>query len=205
VGFSPVYDWRTMSQQERKEALASRKAGRHPWHAPPHHAGEGAYHLSAACYEHAPVIGASPQRMAEFEQELLETLRPACNDVYAWCVLPNHYHVLVDTGDLRGVSAAIGQLHGRSSFVWNGQDRSRGRKVWHRSTDRKIRSDRHFWATMNYVHHNPVHHGYVVRWEEWPFSSAQDFLQAVGRAEAVRLWKAHPILDYGKGWDDPNM
>jgi len=199
-----MYDWRSMSQRERKEAMACRKAEQRPWHAPPHYAGEGAYHVSAACYEHSPVIGASPERMADFERELLDALQGASNEVYAWCVLPNHYHVLVDTPEFKAVSAAIGQLHGRLSFLWNGQDKSRGRKVWHRSTDRRIRSERHFWVTMNYVHHNPVHHGYVKRWEDWPFSSARDFLQATGRAEAIRLWKAYPILDYGKGWDDAN-
>jgi len=26
-----------------------------------------------------------------------------------------------------------------------------------------MRNDAHFWATMNYVHHNPVPHGYVQR------------------------------------------
>jgi len=25
-----------------------------------------------------------------------------------------------------------------------------------------MRSEGHFWATLNYVHHNPVHHGYAV-------------------------------------------
>ncbi len=129
-----------MSERERREAMACRRAERRPWHAPPHYAGEGAFHLSAACYEHFPVIGASPERMAEFEQELLLALSGASHEVHAWCVLPNHYHVLVDTPDFKAVSAAIGQLHGRLSFQWNGQDKSRGRKAWHRSTDRRIRS-----------------------------------------------------------------
>ena len=65
-----------------------------------------------------------------------------------------------------------------------------------------MRSDRHFWATLNYVHHNPVHHGYVEHWQDWPFSSAPEYLAEMGRAEAERLWLEYPVLDYGKGWDD---
>ena len=34
-----------------------------------------------------------------------------------------------------------------------------GRKVFFRAVERAMRSDRRFWATLNYVHHNPVHHG----------------------------------------------
>ena len=58
------------------------------------------------------------------------------------------------------------------------------------------------WQTANYIHHNPVRHGYVDHWQDWPFSSAVDYLAAVGREEAVRVWKAYPLLDYGAGWDD---
>lgn len=60
-------------------------------------------------------------------------------------------------------------------------------------------------ATLNYVHHNAVHHGYVARWTDWPWSSAFDYLQTVGREEARRVWKAYPIRRYGSGWDDPDL
>ncbi len=58
---------------------------------------------------------------------------------------------------------------------------------------------------MNYVHHNPVHHGYAAQWDEWPFSSAQAFLDEVEHGEAERVWRDYPLLDYGKGWDDRDM
>jgi len=68
-----------------------------------------------------------------------------------------------------------------------------------------MRSDRHFLATINYIHHNPVHHRYVERWTEWPWSSAVDYLQTVGRDEAERLWRDYPVLDYGAKWDTAEM
>jgi putative transposase len=68
-----------------------------------------------------------------------------------------------------------------------------------------MRNDAHFWATMNYVHHNPVRHGYVERWQDWPFSSALEYLQRVGPQQAARIWQTYPLLDYGEGWDDPEL
>ncbi len=68
-----------------------------------------------------------------------------------------------------------------------------------------MRSDRHFWATLNYVHHNPVRHGYVARWAEWPWSSASDYLAQIGVEAAKRIWTGFPIRDYGKDWDKPEM
>jgi len=201
-----MYDWRRMSESERRAAFGARLASHRPWHGPPHERKhEYTYHFSAACYEHAPIVGSSAARMAECETELLEALKACSDRVHAWCVLPNHYHLLVDTPSLEATLHAIALFHGRSSHRWNGEEGTRGRHVWHRCADRAIRSERHHWAAMNYIHHNPVHHRYVKRWEDWPFTSARDFLERVGRAEAKRIWRAYPLLDFGAGWDDPGM
>ena len=64
---------------------------------------------------------------------------------------------------------------------WNLEEGFQGRTVWHRCADRGIRSESHYWATINYIHNNPVHHGYVERWTDWPFSSAGDFIEQIGR------------------------
>lgn len=199
-----MYDWRSMTPREREEVLKWRKASELPWHCPPHvDFGEGAYLLSGTCFEHRPVIGASAKRMAEFEKALHEAVRPHVREIHAWCVLPNHYHLLTWTENVRAAVKAIGQFHGRQSFFWNGEDRTRGRQVWHSCQDRAMRSERHFWATMNYVHHNAVHHGYAACWEDWPYSSAAAFLESAGRDEALRIWREYPVLEYGKDWDPP--
>jgi hypothetical protein len=52
------------------------------------------YLVTAACYEHQGIIGKSPNRMAECEDELLRVVHELCSETYAWCVLPNHYHLL---------------------------------------------------------------------------------------------------------------
>jgi len=68
-----------------------------------------------------------------------------------------------------------------------------------------MRSDRHYWATLNYVHHNPVRHAYVERWTDWPWSSAAEYLAQAGASEAKRTWREYPLHEYGKNWDDPEM
>jgi len=68
-----------------------------------------------------------------------------------------------------------------------------------------MRSGDHFWATVNYVHHNPVRHGYVEKWQDWPFSSVHDFFRTMERDEIARIWRSHPLGDYGAGWDEPGM
>jgi putative transposase len=67
--------------------------------------------------------------------------------------------------------------------------------------DRRICSEGHFWSSLNYVHHNPVKHGYVSKWQDWPFSSAGEYLKTAGKEKAEMIWRKYPILDYGKDWD----
>lgn len=198
-----MYRWRKLSEQDQAALLIWRQGLKRPWHSPPHFVeGPALFQLTAACYEHAPIIGSTNERLQQFGADLLATLEEARCRVFAWCVLPNHYHLLLHVPDLRDTTRLLGRLHGRTSHAWNGEDDQRGRRVWSTPADRAIRGDSHFWATLNYIHHNPVKHGHVTRWQEWPWSSAHDYLETVGYDEAVRLWKQYPVLDYGKGWDD---
>jgi len=64
-----------------------------------------------------------------------------------------------------------------------------------------MKSPRHFFATLNYVHNNPVHHSYVDHWQDWPWSSAREFIEQLGRERVAQIWKDYPTLDYGKEWD----
>ena len=198
-----MYDWRKMTAQERERTLAIRNYRNLPRHSPPHFdfAGTHCYLISAACYDHLPVIGKEAERMTECERETLHIYGEFCLSTYAWCILPNHYHALVKTDRVKTLRHALGKFHGRSSFSWNAEDNCRGRKVWHNCFERQIKSERHFWATMNYVHHNPVHHGCIDRWQDWPWSSASEFLKQAGRERALEVWLNYPILDYGKKWD----
>jgi len=120
-------------------------------------------------------------------------------------VLPNHYHALVEAADIKSLIYQLGRLHGRTSHAWNAEEQTRGRKVFFRAVERAMRSDRHYWATLNYVHHNPVRHGYVERWTDWPWSSAAEYLPRQVRARRSGRGGSTPLHDYGKNWDDPEM
>jgi len=200
-----MYRWRNLTPEQRERVLAYRKDNRLPWHSPPHFEAESqTYLLTAACYEHVSIIGKNPERMEEFESSLLETLQQA-QTVHAWVVLPNHYHALVRAAKVKELLKAIGLLHGRTSYQWNGEDNRRGRKVWFNCVETAMKSDRHFWATLNYVLNNAVHHGYVERWQDWPYSNAAQYLEEIGRDEVLRRWREYPVLDYGKDWDAPSL
>ena len=199
-----MYEWRKMSEAERTEVLRTRKGRKLPWHSPPHIKYEGFVSciFTAACYEHAHIVGQSLARMAECENTLLDICEATETKVSAWCILPNHYHLLIRARNFEQFKAEVKLFHGRSARNWNLQDSKAGRKVWRNFFDRRIKSDRHFWASLNYINHNPVHHRYTDKWQNWLFSSAEKYLASVGQEKAAATWREYPILDYGKGWDE---
>jgi len=203
----PRYLWRQLTPKARVELLAWRKERGYPWHSPPHRPNFGhlRFFISAACYEHRDYIGQNLGRMDGFSRDLLAVFAGHASQTFAWCVLPNHYHALVEAPDITRLLHQLGVFHGCTSHAWNGEENMRGRKVFFRAVERAMRSDRHYFATLNYVHHNPVRHGYVERWTDWQWSSAKQYLELTGFEEAKRIWKDYPIRDYGKGWDGPDM
>ena len=41
-------------------------------------------------------------------------------------------------------------------------------------------------------------HGYTQKWQDWPWSSAAEFLERVGRETAEKIWREFPILGLRK-------
>ena len=192
-----------MSESDRSQAIKERKVRRFAWHAPPRfdYVGDLRFIVTAACYEHKHIIGKSSERLAECESEIVGICGESGAKLFAWCILPNHYHILIQTEDIRDFLKRLGKFHGSSSYRWNGEDNRRGRQVWFRELERSMRSDRHFYASLNYIHHNTVKHGYATKWQDWPFSSANEYLEKVGTEKAAEIWREYPVLDYGKDWD----
>ena len=198
-----MYLWRTMNEEQREDALRYRRLQHFPKHTPPHFdfEGERQYIITASCYEHAHIIGKSPERMTDCEEIMLETCEKFSTEIYAWCILPNHYHVLLKTDQIKALRNALGLFHGRTSFQWNGEEDSRGRQIWHNCFERAMKSERHFYASLNYILNNPVHHGYCENWLEWNWSNAKEYLEQTGKEKAIEIWREYPLLDYGKKWD----
>ena len=122
-------------------------------------------------------------------------------ELYAWVILPNHYHALLKTNDVLSLLKQIHQLHGRTSFYWNGEENKRGRRVWCNSLEKTIKSDRHFEASINYIHHNPVKHEYVERWTDWPYSSLEHYITKKGTEQLLEDWNEYDISEMGNEWD----
>ncbi len=112
----------------------------------------------------------------------------------AWVVLPEHLHAVwtLPEGDAdfskrwtlikRGFSARIAKGESRSaSRIAKGERGIWQRRYW----EHTVRDAADFSRHVDYVHFNPVKHGFVGNAWDWPFSS---FRRAVARGEYPADW-----------------
>src|SRR4051794_30358323 len=111
-----MYYWRRLSQKQREEVLAYRRTQRYPKHSPPHFDSdlELTYIITASCYEHKRIIGKSHIRLTDCESRILAACEKYCTEIYAWCILPNHYHLLIKTALIELLRKELGLIHGRT-------------------------------------------------------------------------------------------
>lgn len=91
----------------------------------------------------------------------------------AWCVMPNHVHVLVEIFPGTRLDRVV---HSWKSFTAHKANDLLGRheRFWAPEYfDRYMRDDRHLVGTVAYIEANPVKAGLCAEPGNWPFSSAR--------------------------------
>jgi len=91
-------------------------------------------------------------------------------------VLSNHYHFIASSPkDPKTLPKMLSKLHTTTAIKLNKWDESPGRKVWYQYFDSRITFQTSYLSRLNYVHHNPVHHGVINNAENYRWCSAAWF------------------------------
>ncbi len=128
-------------------------------------------------------------------QLLSEFSRKAETEVWAYCLMTNHVHLIMVPESKDGLRAAIGEAHRRYTRHVNFHEGCRGH-LWQERFHSFAMDEHHLLAAVRYVEMNPVHAGMVRQAEEYPWSSARAHL--AGRDD--RLVKVQPMLDRVSNW-----
>jgi REP element-mobilizing transposase RayT len=119
---------------------------------------------------------------------LLE-LRDACGrhgvQVHGYCILPNHYHLLLCTPKA-GLSDAMQSLSSRFTQSVNRHRERDGPLFKGRFRSVEIKDGAHLARVSQYIHVNPVEAGLVAKPEDWRWSSAGAYLGVADKPEWLR-------------------
>ncbi len=197
-----MYEYRKLTPEQRAELMQQRRERGYPPHSPPHPVSDQPFYLlTATCYDHKCHMRSESRRQQVLDA-LFEQFITGGVEIRAWAIVPNHYHLLVHVTDFKALGSMFRLVHGPTARQWNLEDGTPGRKVWYRFTDRAIRSERHYYTTLNYIHYNPVKHKWVKSPYGWAESSVHWYLEHYGREWLRDLWVSFPLRSYGRGWDD---
>ncbi|MGR8918813.1 MAG: transposase [Gammaproteobacteria bacterium] len=126
---------------------------------------------------------------------LARTCRRAGTQVWAYCLMPNHVHLVMVPSSGDGLRAALSPAHRRYAQDVNDRFGWRGH-LWQERFFSFPMDEQYLLATVRYVERNPVAAGLVASARQWPWSSAQAHLN--GRDD--RLVKVAPMLQRIDDW-----
>jgi putative transposase len=92
----------------------------------------------------------------------------------AHVVLPDHLHWMFqpETANFSVIVAAL-----KRDLTWQIKSTGKSQPLWQaRFYDHHIRSEDDFHRHLDYIHYNPVRHGYCSHPDEWPHSSFASWL-----------------------------
>ncbi len=109
--------------------------------------------------------------LAKIVQNSLIEGHDATYRLLAWCIMPNHAHILIKQGNQTTLGKITRQWKGSSARSINLALKRKGPFWASDYFDRAIRDEEHFWNSVTYIHRNPVRAGLVADPKDWPFSS----------------------------------
>ena len=115
--------------------------------------------------------------------------------VWAYCLMPNHVHLILVPSDPSGLQRAVGEAHRRYTRYVNLREDWRG-YLWQGRFASFPMDEPHLLTAARYVELNPVRAGLVRRARDWKWSSARAHL--AGRDDG--LAETAPLLDLVGDW-----
>ncbi len=185
-------------------------------HRPAHlYRSSAVYFVTAGTVEAAQWLHV-PERRQIVLAVLDRVTREEGRGLYAWFVGEDHYHVLLGGGEvplvpLLGATAGpdvtkrfdLGRwarrVHAVSATLLNRLDGTPGRRGFSQYWDRCMRSEGEMYATVNYIHQNPVKHGFVETLEgarRYPQCSLGRFIGRYGEEFVGECFARYPVKDF---------
>ena len=130
-----------------------------------------------------------------YRQLLGEGCRAAGVEVWGYCLMPNHVHLILVPSSRDGLRAALGETHRRYTRHVNVREGWRG-YLWQGRFASVAMDGGHLLAAARYVELNPVRARLAAVPEQWPWSSARAHL--AGRDD--ELVKVAPLLEQVEDW-----
>ena len=116
-------------------------------------------------------------------------------NILAYCLMPNHIHLIAVPKEETGLARGIGEAHRRYTRYINFRKNWRG-FLWQGRFSSCVMDGRHVMMAARYIEMNPVRAGLVRKAEDYEWSSARAHMR--GRDD--KLVSVKPLLKRVESW-----
>jgi putative transposase len=116
-------------------------------------------------------------------------------DIWAWCLMPNHVHLIAVPQKEESLARALGEAHRRYTRRINLRENWRGH-LWQERFASFPMDEQHLLAAARYIEMNPIAAHLVEHPDEYRWSSARAHLAR----QDDELVKVAPLLDLVPDW-----
>ncbi len=104
----------------------------------------------------------------------------------AMVVLPDHVHIMITLPQysdnyavvIASLKSQFSRQLNHTESITSSRQAKRERGIWQRRFwEHRIRDDRDYRHHMDYIHYNPVKHGYVVNPQDWQYSTLNKWIE----------------------------
>lgn len=135
--------------------------------------------ITVVTYNRQPIL---VENINIFRQAIKDSLYKFT--IIAGIVLPDHFHILIKPEKISDLPKIIFSIKYRFSRNIGGVGtppyglkRKGERKIWQsRYYDHIIRNENDLYRHLDYIHYNPIKHGFVTKAIDYPYSSFEKFV-----------------------------
>ncbi len=116
-------------------------------------------------------------------------------DIWAYCLMPNHVHLVAVPKEVDGLAKMLRMAHHRYARRVNATHGWRGH-LWQERFHSYVMDESHLLAAVRYIELNPVRARLCTRAEDWHWSSVGAYL----RGESNGIVNVRPMLERVTDW-----
>jgi len=120
-------------------------------------------------------------------------------DIYSYCLMPNHFHLLIRVKDHKSILSAIidadppmklksgivlpniisrqfSHIFNSYAQSYNKENHRKGSLFYNRFKRKLVDSEEYLKKLIHYIHYNPLESGFIEELHEWPYSSYNELI-----------------------------
>jgi putative transposase len=135
-------------------------------------------------------------------EPLLTRLPSALVTIIAYCIMPDHYHILVGSPSSEALSSFVGIVENSYSRFFNTKYKRKGPLWQSRFRREAIENDAQLLHVSRYIHLNPTTSYLVGRPEEWWYSSYRAYIANESALRVIKELSMRSPVTYKRFVDD---